>query len=112
MLLLSAPEPIPTDMWGVVVPTWIAAAGGLVGATIAVVALIVSLRAKGTADEAKSSESITRDAVDTVGRVQADTIDAALRDSPRAVTLNTEDIDIAVRNRARLAAMLRRIEKS
>lgn len=50
MFLLSTPDPAsvpPTDFWGIVVPGYIGAIGGLISAVIGAVALIQSLRARG-----------------------------------------------------------------
>ncbi|WP_127482845.1 hypothetical protein [Microbacterium oxydans] len=57
-----------TDFWGVVIPNWIAATGGLLGTLLAVVSLIVALRARGTADRAVANDAETREAVAIVAK--------------------------------------------
>lgn len=57
-----------TDFWGVVVPNWIAASGGLIGTLLAVVSLLVALRARGTADRAVANDAETREAVAIVAK--------------------------------------------
>lgn len=40
-------EPVPTDFWGVVVPSWLGAVASIAASTVAVIAFINSLSAKG-----------------------------------------------------------------
>lgn len=40
-------EPVPTDFWGVVVPSWLGALASIAASTVAVMAFINSLSAKG-----------------------------------------------------------------
>ncbi|WP_091229054.1 hypothetical protein [Microbacterium sp. 3J1] len=40
-------EPVPTDFWGVVVPSWLGALASIAASTVAVIAFINSLSAKG-----------------------------------------------------------------
>lgn len=40
-------EPVPTDFWGVVVPSWLGAVASIAASTVAVLAFINSLSAKG-----------------------------------------------------------------
>lgn len=40
-------EPVPTDFWGVVVPSWLGALASIAASTVAVLAFINSLSAKG-----------------------------------------------------------------
>jgi len=60
-----------TDFWGVVVPNWIAATGGLLGSALAVVSLIVALRARGAAETAVANDAETREAVAIVAKPPA-----------------------------------------
>lgn len=62
-----------TDFWGVVIPNWIAASGALLGSGLAVVSLIVALRARGTADRAVANDAETREAVTIVAKPPAST---------------------------------------
>lgn len=112
MFPLVSTEPIPTDFWGIVLPTWIAAVGGIVGAVVAVVALVISLAAKGRAKDAIETGATNREAVETVALAERDSIESRIRAQPRAATLNTEDIDVAVMHKARLDAMLRHLERA
>lgn len=57
-----------TDFWGVAVPNWIAATGGLLGTALAVVSLIVAVRARGTAKDAVANDAETREAVAIVAK--------------------------------------------
>lgn len=65
-----------TDFWGVVFPNYIAATGGLIGAGVAIVSLIVALRARGTAAEAVAADAETREAVAIVAKPVAGTVEA------------------------------------
>lgn len=40
-------EPVPTDFWGVVVPSWLGAVASIAASTVAVIAFFNSLSAKG-----------------------------------------------------------------
>lgn len=60
-----------TDFWGVVVPNWIAATGGLLGTALAVVSLVVALRARGAAETAVANDAETREAVSIVAKPPA-----------------------------------------
>ncbi len=44
-------EPVPTDFWGVVVPSWLGAVASIAASTVAVIAFINSLSAKGGVTE-------------------------------------------------------------
>lgn len=58
---------VPTDFWGIVVPSWIGALSGLVGGAVAVVSLLIAIRSKETADAARAAGSQTRSVVaDTI----------------------------------------------
>ncbi|WP_372469204.1 hypothetical protein ACCO44_08110 [Microbacterium maritypicum] len=59
---------VATDFWGVVVPNWIAAAGGFIGTALAVVSLIVAYRASGTAKRAVANDVELREAVAIVAK--------------------------------------------
>ena len=61
----------PTDFWGIVVPGWIGAIGGLVGATVAVVSLLIAMRSNEKATAARAAEAEMRAVViDTIAELQ------------------------------------------
>lgn len=66
-----------TDFWGVVFPNYIAATGGLIGAGVAIVSLVIALRARGTAQQAVAADAETRAAVAIVAKPIPGTLDAA-----------------------------------
>ena len=61
----------PTDFWGIVVPGWIGAVGGLVGGLVAVVSLLIAVRSNEKANVAQAAEAETRAVVgDTITELQ------------------------------------------
>ena len=57
----------PTDLWGIVVPGWIGAIGGLIGGLVAVVSLLIAVRSNEKASAARAAEAETRAVVvDTI----------------------------------------------
>ncbi len=68
----------PTDFWGIVVPGWIGAIGGLVGGVVAVVSLLIAVRSNEKASAARAAEAETRAVVvDTIAELQRENADAA-----------------------------------
>lgn len=63
-------EPVPTDFWGIVVPTWIGALGSVAASAIAVIAYINSRSAKSGVQELGDSlnkvPNVTRTAAGTL----------------------------------------------
>ena len=101
-----------TDFWGVVVPNWIAASGGLLGTALAVVSLVVALRARGTADRAVASDAETREAVAIVAQPAATITGTGSLTLPGLTTQGegtaTPPPERSVVAQARLDALLRR----
>jgi hypothetical protein len=61
----------PTDFWGIVVPGWIGAVGGLIGGVVAVVSLLIAVRSNEKASAARAAEAETRSVVvDTIAELQ------------------------------------------
>jgi hypothetical protein len=95
----------PTDFWGIVIPGWIGAIGGLVGGVVAVVSLLIAVRSNEKASAARAAEAETRSVVlDTIAELQRENADAA------APGIRTTDLDRIRRERAeRYDALLRRL---
>jgi orotidine-5'-phosphate decarboxylase len=95
----------PTDFWGIVVPGWIGAIGGLVGGIVAVVSLLIAVRSNEKASAARAAEAETRSVVvDTIAELQRENADAG------APAIRTTDVDRIRRERAeRYDALLRRL---
>ena len=59
-----------TDFWGIVVPGWIGAVGGLIGGLVAVVSLLIAVRSNEKASAARAAEAETRAVlVDTIAEL-------------------------------------------
>lgn len=63
-------EPVPTDFWGIVVPTWVGAFGSVMASAVAVIAYVNSRSAKSGVREIGDSlnqvPNVTRTAVGTL----------------------------------------------
>ena len=73
MALFGEDQGMPTDLWGVVVPNWIAALGGFAATVLAIVSLVLAQTsrrearaARASAEEAQVAGSVTREVVEGV----------------------------------------------
>ncbi len=109
----------PTDFWGIVIPGWIGAIGGLIGGVVAVVSLLIAIRSNEKASAARAAEAVTRSVViDTIAelrRSDAEQLTASLAVGGAHASVRPSDREEAVRARhaereQRYEALLRRLQ--
>lgn len=87
-------EPVPTDFWGVVVPSWLGAVASIAASTVAVIAFINSLSAKGGVREI--GEALNREP--TEQGVRTRTLSAAATAAPEPWSFNGDGRVATFRN--------------
>ncbi|WP_120494893.1 hypothetical protein [Microbacterium phyllosphaerae] len=87
-------EPVPTDFWGVVVPSWLGAVASIAASTVAVIAFINSLSAKGGVREI--GEALNREP--TVQGLRTRTLSAAATAAPEPWSFESDGHIGTVRN--------------
>ena len=82
----------PTDFWGIVVPGWIGAVGGLIGGVVAVVSLLIAVRSNEKASAARAAEAETRSVVvDTIAELQRDNAEQLATSETRSGVRRMDD---------------------
>lgn len=87
-------EPVPTDFWGVVVPSWLGAVASIAASTVAVIAFINSLSAKGGVREI--GEALNREP--TVQGLRTRTLSAAATAAPQPWSFDGDGRVVTFRN--------------
>lgn len=102
----------PTDLWGIVVPGWIGAIGGLVGGVVAVVSLLIAVRSNEKASAASAAEAETRSVVvDTIAELQRENEQSFEEGiAPGVRSTDADDIH-RVQRAERYEALLRRLRR-
>lgn len=100
-----------TDFWGIVVPGWIGAVGGLIGGLVAVVSLLIAVRSNEKASAARAAEAETRAVVvDTITELARENAEQLAPDDALEGIRPAEQIRVRDRQRAeRYDALLRRL---
>ena len=104
----------PTDFWGIVVPGWIGAVGGLIGGVVAVVSLLIAVRSNEKASAARAAEAETRSVVvETIAELQRENAEQLAVIETRSGVRPTPDADREhFEQRAeRYDALLRRLRR-
>ena len=104
----------PTDFWGIVVPGWIGAVGGLIGGVVAVVSLLIAVRSNEKASAARAAEAETRSVVvDTIGELQRENAErlAAMESLPGVLPAADAEHEHFEQRAERYDALLRRLRR-